>query len=64
MDVRIILKWISRNEMECVDLAQHRDKWGAVWNALVNLRVPLNVGLREQLRKDSEGLKKDYAPLT
>jgi hypothetical protein len=30
--------------MEWIDLAQNRDRWWAVLNAVMNLRVPQNVG--------------------
>ena len=30
--------------MHWIDLADNRDRWRALVNALMNLRVPLNVG--------------------
>jgi hypothetical protein len=30
--------------MEWIDLAQNRDRWQAVVNAVMNLRVPYNAG--------------------
>ena len=39
VDERIILKWIFR-KWDVGDVAQDRDKWQAVVNAGMNLRVP------------------------
>jgi hypothetical protein len=42
VDGRIILKWIFEKRegvMEGIELAQGRDKWRAVVNAVVNLRL-------------------------
>ena len=45
LDGSTILKWIFRNwdgggDMDWVDLAQYRDRWRALVNAVMNLRVP------------------------
>jgi hypothetical protein len=43
VDGRIILKWILEKldvNMDWIDLAQDRDRWRAVVNAVMNLRVP------------------------
>jgi hypothetical protein len=44
VDGRITLRWISRNwdmgGMDWIDLAQDRDRWRALVNAVMNFRVP------------------------
>jgi hypothetical protein len=44
VDGRIILKWIFERlgggGMDWINLAQDRDRWRALVNAVMNLRVP------------------------
>jgi hypothetical protein len=43
VDGKIILKWIFKTwdgSMNLIELAQDRDRWRALVNAVMNLRVP------------------------
>jgi hypothetical protein len=43
VDGRIILKWIFKKwdgGMDWIDMAHNRDRWRALVNAVMNLRVP------------------------
>jgi hypothetical protein len=47
VDGNIILKWIFERldgDMNWINLAQDRDRWRDLVNAVMNLRVPLNAG--------------------
>jgi len=48
LDGRIILRWIFKKVgwegMDYIGLAQDRDRWRALVNGVMNLRVPENVG--------------------
>jgi hypothetical protein len=38
--MKLDLKEIGWDGMDCIDLAQDRDKWKALVNTVMNLRVP------------------------
>jgi hypothetical protein len=40
----IIIQEVGWEGMEWIDLAQERDRWLAVVNAVMNLRVPISAG--------------------
>jgi hypothetical protein len=47
VDGRMILRWIFRRwdgGMDWIDLAQDRDRWRGIVNAVMYLRVPQNAG--------------------
>jgi hypothetical protein len=47
IDGRIILKWILEKwdgGMDWIDLAHNRDRWKAVLNVVMNVRIPQNAG--------------------
>jgi hypothetical protein len=39
-NIKMILREIGRDGMDWIDLAQDRDQWRALVNAVMNLRVP------------------------
>jgi hypothetical protein len=45
VDGRIILRWIFRKWERVVGLAQDRDRWRALVNTVMNLRVPKMSGI-------------------
>ena len=47
IDGRITLRWIFRKwdgGMDWIDPAEDRDKWCALVNVVMNLRIPYNAG--------------------
>jgi hypothetical protein len=43
-NIKTDLREIRWGSMDWIDLAQNRDKWRALVNTAINLRVPQNVG--------------------
>jgi hypothetical protein len=39
-NIKMDLREIGRDGMDCIDLAQNRDQWRALVNTVMNLRVP------------------------
>ena len=45
VDGKILLKWILKKwdgDIDCIDLAQDTDRWRALVNTIMSLRVPRN----------------------
>jgi hypothetical protein len=42
--IKIDLQEVEYGDMDWIELAQGRDRWLALLNVVMNLRVPLNVG--------------------
>jgi len=59
VDERVILKWIFNGGMYWMDLAEDRDRWRAVMNAVLKLGVRYNVA---NFLTSCWLLKKDFIP--
>jgi hypothetical protein len=44
-NIKMDLREIGWDGMDWIDLAQDRDRWRALVNTVMSLRVPLNVGI-------------------
>jgi hypothetical protein len=43
-NIEVILKEVEWRGIDYIDLAQDRDRWQTLANAVMNLRFPLNAG--------------------
>jgi hypothetical protein len=43
-NIKIDLRDIKWDGMDCIDLAQDRDQWRTLVNTVMNLRIPYNAG--------------------
>jgi hypothetical protein len=43
-NIKMNLREIGWDGMDCIDLAQGRDQWRALLNVVMNFRVPSNAG--------------------
>jgi hypothetical protein len=43
-EIKMDLREIRWDDIDCIDLAQDWDQWRALVNTVMNLRVPLNAG--------------------
>jgi len=43
-NIKMDIKEVGYGSMDWIDLAEDRHRWGALVNAVMNLRVPQNVG--------------------
>jgi hypothetical protein len=50
-NIKLDLQDVGCEDMDWIDMAQDRDRWQALVNAIMNLQVALNAGISQLVQK-------------